>query len=234
MKRFYTEAAAAETDGGWGIALDGKAVRTPARAELVLPVEDLAFAIAAEWNGQAEEIDPRAMPLTGLANAAIDRIAPDPAPVAAELARYGETDLLCYRADSPAELQQRQIAAWDPLLDWAARRYDIGFETTTDIVHRPQPEATVSRLRSAVGALDPFRLAALSPLVTISGSLVAALSLIEDEAEEDTVWEAITLDEAWQQSQWGEDEEAIAARDARRREFAAAMRFSRLLGAGRG
>lgn len=230
MKRFYDEAKAEPAEGGWGIALDGRPVKTPERRPLVVPVDRLGFAIAAEWNGQQGTIDPRAMPLTGLANAAIDRIAPDPGRIATELARYGENDLLCYRADTPAELARRQCEAWDPLLDWAARRYDIGFETTASIVHRPQPEATVKRLRAATEALDPFRLAALSPLVTIGGSLVGGLALVEGAFEEDEVWAASRLDEEWQQEQWGEDEEAIAARDARRREFAAAMRFLRLLG----
>lgn len=230
MKRFYDEAQAMRTDEGWGIALDGKPVRTPHRNLLAVPSEQLGYGIAAEWNGQAEEIDPRAMPLTGFANAAIDIIAPDPEPFADELAKYGENDLLCYRADTPRELQERQCAAWDPLLDWAMKRYDIGFETTTDIVHRPQPEATVERLRVATPALDPFRLAALSPLVRIGGSLVGGLALVEGGAEEEDVWAAIRLDEDWQEAQWGADEEAIAARDAKRREFAAAMRFLRLLG----
>ena len=230
MKRFYEEAKAEETDGGWGIALDGKPVRTPHRNTLAVPSEQLGYGIAAEWNGQEGDIDPRSMPMTGLANAAIDIIAPDPKAFADELAKYGENDLLCYRADNPRELQQRQCEAWDPLLDWAMKRYDIGFETTTDIVHRPQPDATVERLRAAVRALDPFRLAALSPLVRIGGSLVAGLALVAGEADEQDVWNAICLDEEWNESQWGEDEEAIAARDAKRREFAAAMRFLRLLG----
>lgn len=230
MKRFWDEAKAERSDEGWGIALDGKPVRTPARHRLALPAEQLAYGVAAEWNGQQGEIDPRAMPLTGLANAAIDVISPDPESFAAELAKYGESDLFCYRADKPVELQRRQCEAWDPVLDWARQRYDIAFETTTAIVHRPQSEATVSRLGAAVGALDPFRLAALSPLVRIGGSLVGALALVEGAFSEDDIWAAIRLDEDWQETQWGEDQEAIAARDAKRREFAAAMRFLRLLG----
>ncbi len=231
MKRFYEEAAAAETDEGWGIALDGKPVKTPGGNALVLPREKLAFGVAAEWNGQQGEIDPVSMPLTGLANAAIDHVTPHQHTFAAELAKYGETDLLCYRADNPAELNTRQCEAWDPLLDWAAQRYDIAFETTNDIVHRPQPDETVKQLRDAVAALDPFRLAALSPLVTIGGSLVGAMALAEGEFDEDTVWAATRIDEDWQETHWGDDEEAIAARDAKRREFGAAMRFLRLLDA---
>ena len=230
MKRFWDEAKAEPAETGWRIALDGRAVKTPAKHDLLLPTEQLGYGVAAEWNGQEGDIDPRAMPLTGLANAAIDVIAPDPQRFAAELAKYGETDLFCYRVDKPAELQRRQCDAWDPMLEWAMQRYDIGFKTTNDIVHRPQPEATIERLNAATAALDPFTLAALSPLVTIAGSLVAGLALVERAFGEDEVWDAIRLDEDWQQSQCGEDEEAIAARDAKRREFAAAMRFLRLLG----
>lgn len=229
MKRFYDEAKADPVEGGWGILLDGKPVRTPGRNLLAVPQDKLAFGIAAEWSGQEGEIDPRSMPLTGLANAAIDHIAPDPAGFSVGLVKYGENDLFCYRADNPAELQRRQCEAWDPMLEWAAGRYGLQFETTTDIVHRPQPDETVEKLSNAVASLDPFRLAALAPLVQIGGSLVGGLALVEQAMDEDTVWNAIRLDEDWQQSQWGEDEEAIAARDAKRREFAAAMRFLRLL-----
>ncbi|MGP1284085.1 MAG: ATP12 family chaperone protein [Parasphingopyxis sp.] len=229
MKRFYDNADAKRSSDGWAIALDDRPVKTPGRKPLAVPARKLADAIAAEWAGQEDKVDPAAMPLTGFANAAIDRIAPHREAFAAELAQYGETDLLCYRADSPAELVANQCAAWDPLLDWASERFDIGFETTTGIVHRRQPENTVERLKAAIGTYDAFRLAGLSPIVRIGGSLVAALALAENAFDEDTVWAATRVDEDWQAGQWGEDEEAIAARDARRREFSAGMRFLRLL-----
>lgn len=232
MKRFYDKADAVRTSDGWAVALDERTVKTPARKPLAMASRKLADAIAAEWAGQEETIDPAAMPLTGLANAAIDRVTPAHADFAAELAEYGETDLLCYRADSPAELIAKQCAAWDPLLEWAARRFDIAFETTTGIVHRPQPEATVAQLRAATEAYGPFHLAGLSPVVRIGGSLVAALALAENAFDEDTVWAATRVDEDWQADRWGEDQEAIEARDARRREFSAGMRFLRLLEAG--
>ncbi|MEO1167093.1 MAG: ATP12 family protein [Pseudomonadota bacterium] len=232
MKRFYDKADAVRTSDGWAVALDERPVKTPGRKPLAVPARKLADAIAAEWAGQEKEIDPASMPLTGLANAAVDRVARQAKEFAAELAEYGETDLLCYRADSPAELVAKQAAAWDPLLEWAQKRFDTGFETITGIVHRPQPESTVMRLRGATEAYDPFRLTGLSPLVRIGGSLVAALALAENAFDEDTVWAATRVDEDWQASQWGEDEDAIAARDARRREFSAGMRFIRLLDAG--
>lgn len=225
MKRFWKTVTIA--DGA--IELDGRPVRTPARATLTLPTPQLAEAVAEEWRSVAEEIDPRAMPLTGFANAAIDQIAPNPAPFAADLARYGESDLLCYRAELPEPLVERQAAQWDPLLDWARTRYDVHFETTAGIMHRPQPAATIARLQEVVAALDAFRLAALSPLVTISGSLVAALALLEGAADRETVWRAAQLDEDWQIEQWGEDELATRARQARRADFDAAARFLSLL-----
>ncbi len=226
MRRFWKDVT---VEPGNGIALDGKPVRTPGRAPLALPTPQLAEAVAAEWRTVGETIDPRAMPLTGLANAAIDRIAPDSAAFAAGLAAYGESDLLYYRADDPPELVARQQAAWDPLLEWARGRYDVHFEPTTGVMHRAQPEATVARLGEAIAALDPFRLAALSPVVTISGSLVTALALVEDAATPKAVWQAAHVDEDWQAEQWGEDTLAVQAREARRAEFDAGVRFLGLL-----
>jgi chaperone required for assembly of F1-ATPase len=225
MKRFWREV----TVEGGEVRLDGRPVRTPGRAPLAIPSPRLAAAIAGEWRGVEDEIDPCAMPLTGLANAAIDRIAADPAPFAAGLARYGESDLLYYRADSPAELVARQHAAWDPLLDWARRRYDVHFEVTAGVIHRPQPEATVARLAEAVAARTAFELAGLSPIVTVTGSLVAALAMLEGAADAETVWRAAQVDEDWQAERWGEDELAARARDARRADFDAGARFLALL-----
>jgi chaperone required for assembly of F1-ATPase len=229
VKRFYEKAAAAPAAGGVALLLDARPVRTPARGALAVPTEELAEAIAAEWNAQGEKIDPRSMPLTGLANAAIDRVAPEQAVFAAGLARYGESDLLCYRAEGPRTLVERQTAAWDPLLAWARRRYDVDFTVTAGIVHRPQPPATVERLAAAVAARDPFRLAALSPLVTISGSLVIALALAEGEIGLEQAWGAAHVDETWQAEQWGEDPLAAEPLENRRREFDAAYRFLTLL-----
>jgi chaperone required for assembly of F1-ATPase len=204
-------------------------VRTPGRALLVLPTRPLADAVAEEWGSQGEAIDPRSMPLTGLANAAIDRIAPDPAAFAAGLAQYGESDLLCYRADHPLELQLRQQASWDPLLDWAKTRYGAPLVTATGIMHRAQPPASLAALSEAVAARSPFELAALSPLVTVSGSLIAALALLERAATPDDIWSAINLDEDWQVEHWGEDDLARQARATRRADFDAGVRLLELL-----
>jgi chaperone required for assembly of F1-ATPase len=229
MRRFWQEVGVEPAEGGWAIRLDGRPVRTPARAELVVPSESLAEAIAEEWRGAEGEIDPRAMPLTGLANAAIDRVAPQRLAFAGGLARYAEADLACYRAEWPPELVQRQGEAWDSLLAWARRRYDVDFCTTSGLIHVPQPQASIERLAHAVSALDAFRLAGLSPLVTIGGSLVAALAVIERAIAPDEAWGAVSIDDRWQLEQWGSDAEAETSLENRRCDFAVAARFLELL-----
>lgn len=224
-KRFWKDV----TLEGRAIRLDGRALKTPARAELVLPTEPLAHAVADEWRAVEDMIDPRAMPLTGLANAAIDRIASDPAAFAAGLGRYAEGDLLCYRADHPAELIALQGEAWDPPLDWARNRYDVDFRVTAGIVHIDQPAETVRRLAAAIAARGAFQLAGLAPLVTLSGSLVLALALAEGAITEQDAWDAAEIDDLWQAEQWGEDALATAAREDKRRDFRAAARFLALL-----
>ena len=231
MKRFWKEVSVERESSGWAIRLDERPVRTPARASLVVPSEPLAEAIADEWRSVGESIDPRAMPLTGLANAAIDRIAPDKPAFAASLALYAESDLTCYRAEGPRELAERQAKSWDEMLGWARRRYDVDFATTSGVVHVAQPQATVERLAHAVAALDAFHLAGLSPLVTIGGSLVVALAVLEKAVNADRAWKAVSIDERWQLEQWGSDAEAEAALDIRRRDFMAAASFLELLDA---
>lgn len=229
MKRFWKSAEIVTADKGFGIALDGRRVKTPARSDLVVPTRGLAEAIATEWNGCGDVIDPRAMPLTGLANAALDRIAPDMERHAAGIAQYGESDLTCYRAEGPDALVQWQAESWDALLAWARRRYDVDFVCVSGVMHASQPDETVGKLAHAVASLDPFQLAGLSPLVTIGGSLVAALAVLEEMMPAEAAWEAVSLDERWQLEQWGDDAEARQALDLRRRDFLAAARFLELL-----
>ncbi len=229
MKRFYKAAEVVATGEEYGIALDGRPVRTPNRAALAVPSADLARAIADEWNEQGDQIDPRSMPLTGLANAAIDRISPEREPFARGLAQFGESDLLCYRAEGPAPLVRRQAEHWDPILDWARRRFDVAFEIAIGIVHRPQPPATLDRLYATVLARTPVELAGLSPLVTVSSSLLIALAVADQAIGLDAAWNAATLDEQWQTEKWGEDAEAAKALAARRIDFDAGARFLDLL-----
>ena len=229
MKRFWKEVSVEQADGGWGIELDGRPVRTPARAPLVVPTEPLAEAVAAEWRAIEETVDPRAMPLTGLANAAIDRVGPDPATFAAGLARYAEADLTCYRCTGPQELLTVQETGWDALLGWARRRFDIDFVTTQGIMHVEQPTATVERLSHEVATFDAFHLAGLSPLVTIGGSVIAALAVAEQVITPQQGWDAVSIDDRWQIEQWGADAEAELALENRRRDFFAAAHFLELL-----
>jgi len=229
VRRFWKRAEAVAADGGWGIELDGKPLRTPGKLPLVVPSEGLGRAIAAEWDEAPETVAPRAMPMTGLANVAIERVAPDAPGFAAGLARYAEADLFCYRAEGPSKLVEQQVAAWDPMLSWARRRFDVDFVITQGIRHLPQPVGTAERLSHAVAAMDAFRLAALSPLVTIGGSLVAALAVAEGAVTAEAAWDAVSVDERWQIETWGDDAEAVATLEGRRRDWMAAARFLGLL-----
>ncbi len=229
MKRFWKEVAVAPEDGGWGIALDGRPVRTPQRAPLTVASAALADAIAVEWRDVGETIDPAAMPMTGLTNAAIDLATPDLAAFAAPVAAYAQSDLFCYRDARDAALQAEQAAAWNPLLAWAEARYGIEFTLTQGVLPVDQPEATVAVLQGAVLAQDAWRITALTPLVTIGGSLVAGLALLEDAFDADALWMAVSLDELYQERRWGADSEAQKARATHKRDWDNAARFLTLL-----
>jgi chaperone required for assembly of F1-ATPase len=229
VKRFWKDVETASEGDGWGVTLDGKPLRTPARNALVVPTAGLAEGVAEEWRAASETVDPRGMVLTGLANAAIDQVAPDRTEFAQVLARYADADLACYRAEGPRPLVEWQAREWDALLSWARRRFDVDFATTIGVIHVAQPKATVERLAHEVTTLDPFRLAGLSPLVTIGGSLIAGLAVLEKALTPDSAWTAVSVDEAYQLEQWGSDTEAEAALGARHRDFVAAARFLELL-----
>ena len=229
MKRSWNEAAVTALDHGFGVLLDGRPLRLPGGHALRVPGRALAGAVAAEWGAaggaMGGEMSLDEVPLTRLVGTATDRIAPAPDPTVDALSGYGESDLLCYRAADPPELVARQAAVWDPPLAWAGARYDVHLEVATGIVHRAQPAATIARLSSAVAAYDAWHLAALSPIVTIGGSLVLALALAEGAITPDAAWAAAELDEEWQAERWGEDALAAEARAGRRRDFEAAVRF---------
>ncbi|HVL21601.1 MAG TPA: ATP12 family protein [Amaricoccus sp.] len=229
-KRFWTAARPIAEAGGFGVALDAHPLKTPAGAALVVPSEALAAAIAAEWDALAGEIRPDRLPLTRAANSAIDRILPDPGPVADAIADYGGTDLLCYRAAAPQALADRQAAGWDPWLAWAAREFHAPLVAVTGIVHQPQPEASLAALRAAVAAYGPFALAGLHGLVALSGSLVLGLAVARGALAPDAAWELGRLDETWQAEHWGLDAEAEAAADAARADFLDSARLLALLG----
>jgi chaperone required for assembly of F1-ATPase len=229
MKRFYKNASAQAVEGGFGVALDARTLRTPAKLPLVLPRLALAEAIAAEWQDQVDEVRPPTMPLMRLASTAIDLVAKRHADVVAEIANFAETDLVCYRADHPPELVARQHAIWQPLVDWATLRYDAPLMITAGIVPVGQKRATVHALTAAVAAYEPMALTALHAATTASGSLVIALALIEGRLDAEAAFAASQLDESFQIEQWGEDHEAAARRAALKADIAAAARFVALL-----
>jgi chaperone required for assembly of F1-ATPase len=229
VKRVYREVTIRPAMGSWGIALDGRAMRTPGRSELIVPTAALAAAIAAEWEAQQGDIRPATMPLTRLAAAAIDRTRAQRGLVAAEAANYASTDLVCYRAEHPPALVARQQETWQPLLDWAMRRYDAGLAVTSGIVPQPQPPATLKAFAAAVAAQDDFRLTALHTATAALGSLVIALALLEGRLGPESAFAASQLDETFQIEAWGEDAEAAARRQALAEDIAAAARFVQLL-----
>jgi chaperone required for assembly of F1-ATPase len=228
MKRFWKIARIETSATGHAIRLDERPVKTPMKAELILPNLALARAVCAEWDAVGDDIDPMLMPITGLANAAIDRISADRDGFISAIAAYGETDLFCYRAEEPEILVQRQADIWDRYLRWAQARYFVTFTVVTGIMHQPQPTPTLARLKTAVAELNNWQLAAASKMVPITGSLVALLALIEGEVDAASLWPDLVLDELWQEEKWGADDFALKNRRDREADFMAAVRFLEL------
>jgi chaperone required for assembly of F1-ATPase len=224
-RRFWTEVSIQPVEGGFAIRLDGRDLRTPAKAPLVLPTRAFAELVAAEWAAQEGTIRPDTMPATRAANVAIDKVRGQAREVAGLIAEYGATDLLCYRAEAPEALAARQAAAWDPLLDWAAHRFGVNWQVTTGVMPCAQPQATLDRLSAHVAGFDAFELTALYDLVALSGSLVIGLAVAEGQADPEALWRASRIDEDWQIAQWGEDAEAAHKAELRQRDFLNAARF---------
>ena len=224
-KRFWKEATAVEADTGWTVHLDGRPVRTPAKAPLVVPTRAMADAIAAEWDAQQETVDPNTMPVTRSANAAIDKVTHQFSEVAEMLTAYGDSDLLCYRATSPEALIQRQADRWDPLLDWAAQALDARLVPVSGVMHAPQDAQALANLAKRVARFTPFQLTAFHDLVSISGSLVLGFAATEGHMQGDALWSLARLDEEWQEEQWGEDDEATEQAALKKQAFGHAIRF---------
>lgn len=224
-RRFWAAAMAVPVPGGFGVALDDRTLRTPAGAPMVLPTTALAAAVAAEWAAVAGTVRPSAMPLTRAASTAIDRVAPDPAPVAAEIAGWGAADLVCHRAAEPAGLVARQRAAWDPPLAWAAAALAAPLRTTVGVLPVPQPESSIEALRTHLAGLSPFALTALSEMVALSGSLVLSLAAEAGWAPAGDIWERAQVDEDWQAGRWGRDAEAADATAQKQKAFLDAAQF---------
>ena len=222
MKRFWREVAIVAGDGGFTVTLDGKPVRTGRGEPLVVAHAVLAEAIAAEWRGQGEKLDPAAMPLTRIAGAAIDRNAAGRAAVVDRVAAFAGTDLICYRAESPLALAQRQATQWQPLIDWAAGRFGARLGVVDAIAPCPQPAAALATLHKTVNAFDDLRLAALEAAVAAAGSLIIGLALAEGRLDADEAAATSQLDELFQAERWGDDPDAVRSRAERRQTLAAA------------
>jgi chaperone required for assembly of F1-ATPase len=229
LKRRFQRAAVIETEGGFGVALDHQPASTPMRCPLAVPSRSLAEAIAAEWQAQGEEIVPGTMPLTQLAATALDRVDDRRDEVINELAAYGSTELLCYRAEHPAELARREHEAWQPLLDWLALRFDASLAVTSGIVHKPQSPTALAALRTAIAERSSWELAALALATHASGSIVLALALVEQRIDAETAWSLSLMDELYQAELWGVDPLAVAKREGIRQDILAALEFLRLL-----
>ncbi|WP_430910651.1 ATP12 family chaperone protein [Methylobacterium sp. sgz302541] len=232
-KRFYAQAGLGESGHGFRLTLDGRAANTPARNPLTVRSRPLAEAVAAEWQAQGESIDAATMPVTRLVNTAIDGVAPRREAVAEDLSAYAGTDLLAYRAGSPDRLVAAQAQAWDPVLDWAHETFGARLILSEGVMHVTQPDSSVAALRQAILAVeDPFRLAALHTLTTLTGSLLLALAVLHGRLSPQAAWDAAHVDETYQADVWGTDAEAEQRLALRRAEFEAAALVARLAGEG--
>ena len=229
-KRFWKAAATESCEGGFTVRLDGRPVKTPAKTLLVVPTQAMAEAISAEWDAQQGIIRPDTMPITRFANSAIDKVGPLFDAVVDEVAGFGGSDLLCYRAESPMELVARQATDWDPLLDWINETGAAHLKVTAGVIPIEQPAESLERLRTLVAGEDPFRLTALHDLVAITGSLVLGLAVARGRLNADLAFQISRIDEHWQAELWGADEEAAEIEALTRKAIGEAERFYKLCG----
>ncbi|WP_150522866.1 ATP12 family chaperone protein [Roseibium sediminis] len=222
-KRFYKKAEAAEIAGGYAIHLDGRPVKTPSKSTLTLPSAVLAEAVAAEWEAQEKEINPGAMPLTRIANSAQDAVSQKFAEVADEITRFLGNDAVCYRADEPETLVERQTRIWDPVLDWAGQELGARFVLVEGIIHKEQPDALLKAFRTRLSDLTALQLAAFHTATTLMGSAVLAFAVLGEHLTADEAWSAAFIEEDWNIERWGEDAEAAKLRSYKRSEFNAAV-----------
>jgi chaperone required for assembly of F1-ATPase len=209
MKRFYKQVSIAPVEGGFGVLLDGKSVKTPARNVLALPTEKLAAAIAAEWQGQGEEVIATSMPLLRLANSVIDGVAANREATIDAILRFGENDLLCYRAHQPPDLAARQRQGWDPVLDWVRRQHGVQMTVAEGLTHVDQTPEALAGLRRVLEGFDTFTLGGLHVVASITGSTVMALAVASDFASGAHAFELSRIDENYQAEKWGQDAEAV-------------------------
>jgi chaperone required for assembly of F1-ATPase len=230
-KRFYKEAGIQERDGAFHLILDGRTTRTPGRLPLAVPTRALAEALATEWDRQEQEIDPATMPVTRLINSAIDGVASRRDEVIDDLVSYAGSDLVCYRASDPDRLVEMQNVSWNPVLDWAREAHDARFVLAEGVMYVAQPEAATTAIRAALeGIRSPFALAALHVMTTLTGSVLIVLAHAAGRLDAEAAWAAAHVDEYFQESRWGEDQEAMNRRRIRRADFEAASLVHRLSG----
>lgn len=234
MRKFYQHADVRAVCDGVGIVLDQRPVRTPGGAAVIVPSRPLAEAIAAEWRAQGETVLPHTMPLTRLAITAIDRVAPTRGAMIDDVMSFAGTDLLCYRAPEPAELARRQVAHWQPVLDWVALRFGARLATTTTITPVAQSPEALAALRAVLEGYDDLRLTVAGSIAAACGSLVLALAMVEGRLGPGQAFAAGQVDETFQNERWGVDEEAAVRREALRADVHAAADFLALLSAGTG
>jgi len=229
MKRLYSKAEPVPREHGYGIAIDGRPVKTPGKGDLTVPTGALAAAIAEEWNTQEGEVRPATMPLTRLATTTLDRVATQRKTVVQQTANYAGTDLLCYRAGHPPALAARQQTVWQPLIDWAVLRYDAPLSVTNGVIPKSQATTSLRAFAAAVAELDDFALTALHLATTACGSLVLGLALLEGRIDAAEAFAASQLDESFQIEAWGEDPEQLERRRALAADIEAAACFISLL-----
>ena len=227
-KRFWTTATAVKAAGGFEVQLDERRIKTPGKAPLCVPTLALAEAIAKEWDAQIDTVDPSTMPLTRLANSAIDKVSRQKAAVADLLAAYGDSDLLCYRAEAPESLVSRQMEAWDPYLSWASEKLGAQLEIRHGVVHVPQDPEAIGALNQKVHEMNSFQLTAFHDLVSLTGSLILAFATTYRFRGHFEIWEASRIDEKWQSEQWGEDEQEQSVAEQKYNSFCAACSFFEL------
>lgn len=228
MKRFYKDVSTQEVDGGWQVTLDGREIKTVKGAQQIVPTSVLAEVMAQEWDAQGEKLDPTTLPMRDMADYALDIVAPDVGGVAEKLTAFGDTDTLLYRADPDEALYARQQEVWEPIVAEFEEREGVRLTQVSGIMHRPQSADTLTMLRAKLETSDPFTLAGIEAMTSLSASLVVGLSAAQTEADPLALWQAASLEEEWQADLWGRDEEAEVRRAKREADFLKACEFTRL------
>lgn len=228
-KRFWETSRVEVSGEGFEVYLDDRALKTPAKAALLMPTKKLAQAVADEWQAQGGDVNPATMPMTRRANVAIDKVAVQKTDVAEMLAAYGGSDLLCYRTEYPQELADRQAALWDPLLKWATRELSVSLNITCGVMPVAQNQEDLAAMAARVHAFDAFALTGFHDLVTNSGSLVIGFAATSGQFDITDLWQAAEVDDIWQAERWGADDDAAAALDKKHRDFGDAHNFYRFV-----